>query len=67
MTTTTPLLLDQAAASERTGIPARKMRDLFQTRAFPTVKVGRRVYVTPEALSEYIAAQVRPANPGSIR
>ncbi len=52
-----PRLLDVNTAAETLNIPARLCRDLFSRRAFPLVKIGRRLFVTEDDLAEWVASQ----------
>lgn len=63
-----PQLLDVAQAAELTGLPTRTVRHMFDTRAFPLVRVGTRALrVWSTDLAAYLDAQTIPAREGVTR
>lgn len=54
---TTSVLLDVRGVADYLGITERMARRLFDDRAYPVVKVGRRVYVKRTDLDDYIKKQ----------
>jgi len=65
MTDTSPdptlQLLDPAQGAALTGRPERAIRYLFDKRAFPLVRLGRRVYVRRSDFEAYLEASTEPA------
>lgn len=55
-------LLTIDAAAERLSVTPRMIRKLLETRALPSVKVGRLVRISPAAIADYIAANTRRAS-----
>jgi len=54
-------LFTPAEAAAAVGRPERAIRHLFDKRAFPLVKMGRRVYVRRSDLEAYLTASTIPA------
>jgi excisionase family DNA binding protein len=54
-------LYTPAEAAAAVNRPERAIRHLFDKRAFPLVKMGRRVYVRRSDLAAYLTASTIPA------
>lgn len=52
-------LLTTAEAAERLNVTPRMARKLVETRELASVKIGRLVRISPDAINAYIAAQTR--------
>jgi len=52
-------LLTYEAAARHLGVSPRLVQRLVSTRAIASVKIGRCVRITPEALASYIASQTQ--------
>lgn len=60
-------LLDVPAAAARYGLNPRTVRRMFDERALPIVKLGRRVFVWSDDLAEHLEAATVPARIGGTR